>query len=142
MLADDNYMVFSAAGTSVQHIEGAADALGRIAVAAHTGYCAGSFAVEALGIHRRCDIARAMDSAGKVMGDFIAARDDNDFLWPEAKRGDAVAAAVDIDNNAVLADSIGAEHKDISGELLAAYFKRLIIALGCGVIKKRVATSD
>ena len=91
-----------------QHTEALADTRRAVAVvAAHRlRERTGRFAVQTAGVARRGDVPRTVKRGGQIGRELVDARDDIERLVPVEHGGQAVAAAVDVDDLAGLGNGI------------------------------------
>ena len=89
----------------------ATDCVGGFAV--HAGACFGTRRVEAesLCVDGRCHISRSLHRTVHVVADFVHAGDHDDLAGALCQSRDAVRIAVDVDQNAVLCDRVGAHQE-------------------------------
>lgn len=99
-------------GLLPEDVEAAADALRALAVVAMVRLDgARRLAVQALGVERARDVARAVDGTMEVRRDLVLADDEVEALVLRQRRCHAVAAAVDVDELARLRDAV--ERRDV-----------------------------
>ena len=108
------------AGAAVEDGGDAADALGGVAVGADTRHGAGGLLAEAHGVGGG---GQRLDSGERVanipLDELVAPGDNNDLGGAEDHGADAVAVAVNVDQNAVEGERVGAGEEEVAGELAA-----------------------
>lgn len=118
MFVDHQHVQVGLAGFAVDDRGDVADALGRVAVGAEPGDCAGRLLAEAQAVGRRGLVLDVADRVGEVaLDDLVAAGHDDDFRRAVDHGVDAVAVAVDVDEAAVERDRVGAAEEEVAGLL-------------------------
>ena len=85
-----------------------ADALWAIAVVAHTVQFAGGVAAQTGRVDGRCNVAGTGKGGLEGGSHFVKPNDMNHVVRPPGDSGDAVAATVDVDDDTILSDGVGA----------------------------------
>ena len=105
-----------ASGGVAEEVDVIADALGRVAIVADSVGLTGCLDIEAGSIDGRRGAAGTGEGCLYGLGDLVDADDEDDLLRAPGDGGDTVAVAVDIHDDTVFGDGVGAGKVDISGE--------------------------
>ena len=113
--SDEDDGVFASGGVA-EEVDVVADALGGVAVVADTVGLTGCVDVETGGVDGRSGAAGTGEGCLYGLGDLVDADNEDDLFRAPGDGCDTVAVAVDVDDDAVFGDGIGAGEIDIGGE--------------------------
>ena len=113
--SDEDDGMFASGGVA-EEVDVVADALGGVAVVADTVGLTGCIDVKTGRIDGRSSASSTGEGCLYGLGDLVDADDEDDLLRAPDDGGDTVAVAVDVDDDAVFGDGIGAGEIDIGGE--------------------------
>ena len=116
--------------TVAGEVDVVADALRRVAVVAHTVDLAWRVAAQAGRVDGRCRVAGAVKCRFHTGGHLVHADDVDHVVRPPGDGGHAVAAAVDVDDDAVLGDGVGAGEEVVGVHRVEVALARLLGCLG------------
>ena len=116
--------------TVAGEVDVVADALRAVAVVAHTVEAAGRVATQTGGVDRSGDVAGAGKCGLDGGSDLVHPDDVDHVVWAPGNGGDAVATAVDVDDDAVLGDSVGAGEEVVHIHRIEVALALLLVGYG------------
>ena len=127
--------------TVAGEVDVVADALGRVAVVAHAVDLARRVAAQSGRVDGRCRVAGTLQGRLDTGSHFVHPDDVDDVVRTPGDSGDAVAAAVDIDDDAVVGDGIGAGEEIVGIHRIEVALARLLGRRGLVTIDDLVVTA-
>ncbi len=121
--------------TVAGEVDVVADALRAVAVVAYAVEAAGRVAAQASGVDGSGDVAGACQGRLDGGSHLVHADDVNHIVWAPGDGGDTVAAAVDVDDDAVLGDGVGAGEEEV-------HIHRIEVALTLLLVGDGLVTVD
>ena len=114
----NKYDDVAAFGGVPKEVNVVADGFGRVAVVAYAVSLAGGLDVESGSIDGRCGTSCPRQSCLDGLSHFVQAYNEDDLLGPPGNGGYAITVSVDVYDDTILGDSIGAGQVDVGGKCL------------------------